>query len=259
MPEDLMSSTEVSMAGVSSDSTNRHGSGCAKPPAEAGSRAKRKRWFELCLVLSLTFGGPLFQSLNLLRNGKDALPHVQDFMWSYGLLREIACFALLGYVLWRRNLRFKDIGLRWSVRDIGMGLLVASLGYVAYVFGYTLVHFAHYAWFKYPPGGVSAQQYFTHLSIATIAEFLINPFVEELIVRAYLMTEIGELTGSWKLATAVSIGVQTSYHLYYGWVTALSLAFQFAIFAIYYAKSRKATPIIVAHGLFDLLALARLW
>jgi membrane protease YdiL (CAAX protease family) len=127
------------------------------------------------------------------------------------------------------------------------------------LFGYTLVHFVHRAVLTHATGGVTAREMFTHLSVATIVAFLVNPFVEELIVRAYLMTEIGELTGSWTLAAAVSIAVQTSYHLYYGWVTALSLGFQFAVFAIYYARSRKATPIVVAHGIFDMLGLIHLW
>ncbi|HEV2135310.1 MAG TPA: type II CAAX endopeptidase family protein [Terracidiphilus sp.] len=220
---------------------------------------KLVRWFELCLVLAVTFGGALFSSLDLLQNGPNALAHEQSFRWIYGLLREITCLALLGYVLWRRKLRFRDLGLRWSMRDVGMGLVVAIIAYITYAFGYTFVHFVHRAVLTHATGGVTAREMFTHLSVATIVAFLVNPFVEELIVRAYLMTEIGELTGSWTLAAAVSVAVQTSYHLYYGWVTALSLGFQFAIFAIYYARSRRATPIVVAHGIFDILGLIHVW
>jgi membrane protease YdiL (CAAX protease family) len=73
------------------------------------------------------------------------------------------------------------------------------------------------------------------------------------------MTEIIDLTGSSSLAIAVSVALQTSYHIYYGWWIALSLALQFLVFAISYALSRRALPIIVAHGLFDLRALVQLW
>jgi membrane protease YdiL (CAAX protease family) len=100
---------------------------------------------------------------------------------------------------------------------------------------------------------------FGHTDISAIPFFLVNPFFEELIVRAYLMTEVRALTGSATLAAAISVALQTTYHLYYGWEGALSLAFQFLVFAIYYAKTRKATPVIVAHGAFDLLSLVRLW
>jgi len=88
---------------------------------------------------------------------------------------------------------------------------------------------------------------------------LLNPFFEELIVRAYLMTEVQDLTGSSALAILVSVIVQFSYHLYYGWAGAISLSFQFLIFALYYARSRNISPVIVAHGLFDIYGIVRLW
>jgi membrane protease YdiL (CAAX protease family) len=87
----------------------------------------------------------------------------------------------------------------------------------------------------------------------------LNPFFEELIVRAYLMTEVLDLTGSSSLAVALSVAVQFSYHLHYGWVEAISLSFQFLVFALYYALSRRALPVIVAHSLFDISDLVRLW
>jgi hypothetical protein len=36
------------------------------------------------------------------------------------------------------------------------------------------------------------------------------------------------------------------------------MAFLFAVFAVYYARTRNATPIIVAHFLLDIIATARL-
>ena len=72
------------------------------------------------------------------------------------------------------------------------------------------------------------------------------------------MTEIKELTGSSVLAIALSVVFQASYHLYYGWVGALSIGFLFLVFAIYYARYKRAEPIIVAHAVFDLYALIRL-
>ena len=59
---------------------------------------------------------------------------------------------------------------------------------------------------------------------------LLNPFFEELTVRAYLMSEVQDLTGSMNLAAFLSVVVQFSYHLYYGWTGAIALSFQFLIF-----------------------------
>jgi membrane protease YdiL (CAAX protease family) len=96
-----------------------------------------------------------------------------------------------------------------------------------------------------------------HIGYYSLPFLLLNPFFEELIVRAYLMTEIRELTGSATLAVIVSATVQTSYHLYYGWKGALAMGFMFLIFSIYYARKRRITPVILAHAVLDLAALFR--
>ena len=79
-------------------------------------------------------------------------------------------------------------------------------------------------------------------------------------MRAYVMTEIKELTGSNMMAIVSSVLLQASYHLYYGWIGALSIAFPFFVFvfAIYYARSRRAVPIIFGHAVFDLYGLIHL-
>jgi membrane protease YdiL (CAAX protease family) len=191
--------------------------------------------------------------------GRNVFSYPQNSRWTSGVLQELTGLLLLGYVLSRRKIRFRDLGLRWSMRDLGTGLAVTVAAYLAYAVGNFLIHSLHRAIFASAPGGVTAREMFGHPSLMAIPLFLLNPFFEELIVRAYLMTEVKDLTGSWTLATAVSTVIQFSYHLYYGWGGAIALSFQFLVFSLYYAKTRKATPIIVAHGIFDILGLVRLW
>jgi membrane protease YdiL (CAAX protease family) len=175
------------------------------------------------------------------------------------IFQELTSLPLLGYVLSRRRLRFRDLGLRWSLRDLGAGLGVTLASYLTYIAGYLLVHWSHGVLFLSTQSGLTACEAFGHPSIMAIPLFLLNPLFEELIVRGYLMTEVKDLTGSWTLSAALSVAVQFSYHLYYGWQGAIALSFLFLVFAIYYARTRRATPIILAHGIFDLLALVRLW
>jgi membrane protease YdiL (CAAX protease family) len=87
---------------------------------------------------------------------------------------------------------------------------------------------------------------------------VVNPFFEELLVRAYLMTEIEYLTGNINIAIVVSVLLQTSYHYYQGAVAPLFLSIGFMFFSFYYAKNRRITPVILAHMYFDLLALFNL-
>jgi membrane protease YdiL (CAAX protease family) len=219
---------------------------------------KRKRWFELYLVLWVACGAPLLNSLYLLTNGPGTMPHISNARWIIGTLQEISALLLLGYVLSRRGLGFKDLGLRWSFRDAGMGILVAALSIAAYMGGSIVIQFAHRWLYGSFAHGPTAKDFFAHPSLLAIPFFLLNPFFEELIVRAYFMTEISQLTGSSALAVILSVALQFSYHLYYGWTAAAALACGFMVFALYYARTRRALPIIVAHAVIDLYGLVRL-
>ena len=132
---------------------------------------------------------------------------------------------------------------------------------MAYGLGYTLLQAMHHlAYGSVAIGpGPTANSLFAHPSVLAIPYTLLNPFVEELIVRAYLMTEVIELTGSSMLAVVFSVGVQFSYHLYYGWFGAISLSSLFLVFALYYKYARRALPVVVAHAFHDVYALSRLW
>lgn len=220
---------------------------------------RRRRWFEVSLVLLVAFGGAILNSLYILRNGPGAVPHVSNARWSFGIVQEVAALLLLGYVLSRRKLGFKDLGLRWSLRDLAEGLLVVVASYALYAIGFRFIYYFQYAMFGFVARGHNASDFFAQPSLVALPFSLLNPFFEELIVRAYLMTEVMELTGSSALAVALSVLVQFSYHLYYGWAGALALSFQFLAFALFYAVTRRVLPIIVAHGFFDIYALSHLW
>jgi membrane protease YdiL (CAAX protease family) len=220
---------------------------------------RRKRWFEVCLVVSVSCGSYIVNSFYLLANGPGAAQHISNVRWTAGLVQEITALLLLGYVLSRRGLTFKNLGFRWSIRDAGMGLLVAGLSYAAYMTGSVFVHVVHYSMYGSLATSPSAKDFFAHPSVVAIPFSVLNPFFEELIVRAYLITEVVQLTGSSVLAVILSVAVQFSYHLYYGWAGAISLAFPFLILALYYVRTRRALPVIVAHAFFDIYALFRLF
>jgi membrane protease YdiL (CAAX protease family) len=217
---------------------------------------KRKRWFEVGLVVFAAFGSSILYSLYLLRNGPNPDSSVSAIRWAVSMVHEAAALLLLGYVLSRRGLSFRSIGLRWSPSGVGRGILVAGVSYVAYGAGHAFIRAVQHSVFGSVAAGPSGKDFFGHppMVIGTLY-CLLNPFFEELIVRAYLMTEVTELTGSAALAVVLSVVVQSSYHLYYGWVGAISLSFQFLTFALYYSYSRRALPIVVAHSLFDFYGL----
>jgi membrane protease YdiL (CAAX protease family) len=86
---------------------------------------------------------------------------------------------------------------------------------------------------------------------------LLNPFFEELIVRAYTMSELRFLGGATAVPILVSVALQTSYHLYQGLQNVPSLAVFFLVLSIYYYKYGRIFPVILAHLYVDVYALLR--
>lgn len=84
-----------------------------------------------------------------------------------------------------------------------------------------------------------------------IAFQFINPRYEELIVRAYPMTEIRQLTNSVSKAVILSALLQMSCHFYQSAPMAFGKGASFLVFSIYYAKTNRITPIILAHLYMD--------
>ena len=177
------------------------------PPKEVSAAERRQRWFEVCLVLLVACGGYVIYSLYLLIRGPSAATQISSFRWAGAIVQEVTALLLLRYVLSRRGLRFADLGLCWSLRDVAVGLLVAAVSYPAYGLGYTLIQTVHHWAYGSFVTGPTAKDFFGHPSIMAIPFYLLNPFFEELIVRAYLMTEIIDLTGSSTLAVGLSVAV----------------------------------------------------
>nr|WP_239551280.1 CPBP family intramembrane glutamic endopeptidase [Paenibacillus elgii] len=96
------------------------------------------------------------------------------------------------------------------------------------------------------------------MTLSYFAFIVINPFFEELIVRAYTMTELSFLIKKEEITVLVSTIIQTSYHLYQGLIPALYTGIVFFVFSIYFAKTRKVVPVIMVHLLLDLTAISQL-
>jgi membrane protease YdiL (CAAX protease family) len=222
-------------------------------------RQKRLRWFEVSLVMLVAFGSALLNSVDILEHGPRLTRQMSGFGTLEFVVHEAAALLLVGYVLSRGGRRLRHLGLRWSLKDVGLGVLVAVIALLVYGLGTYAIRELHLVIYGIRAISNSPRSLFGHPSlVGATASVLVNPFFEELIVRAYLMTEVLELTGSATLAVVLSVGIQAAYHLYYGWSGAVAIGFQFLTFALYYARWRRALPVIVAHGLSDLLGVMRL-
>jgi membrane protease YdiL (CAAX protease family) len=172
------------------------------------------------------------------------------------LLNEGTSLAVLWYVLSGQSRSWKDIG--WSVHwtDIPptFGLLVistiATYGAVLPVQLLYRAYTGHYL----TPKPLQAMLGFG-ISVLSVAFVCLNPFFEELIVRAYTMSEIMNFSGSRTLAILVSVVIQMSYHTYQGFLSGVGLTATFLVFSIYFSRTRRIGPVVLAHLCLDGYAL----
>ena len=221
-------------------------------PVETPS-ARRLRLLELCLVLLVAFGGSLLDSLAdswsgvRAESGETAVDHL------YRILHATASLGVLAYVLFRQGRRLRQLGLTAEWRDIPATIALTCLAFLpAIAISKSFYGYLHSGALSHPlasfVGGMK-------LGPLLIVALLFSAALEELIVRAYLMTEIAALTGRMELAVLASTILQTIYHLHQGIPEALFSGCAFLIASIYYASTRRITPVILSHFLYNLLIL----
>jgi membrane protease YdiL (CAAX protease family) len=224
-------------------------------PARRGiGGSARTRCFELALVLFIAFSRPILSSAYIVIHGMPTAASVAA-QWHFiqAFREELGALLLLAYGLHRSGRSFHSLGKHARVNDLfsGMGLVAGS--WLSYYVSYIAIQIGYRACagtYLTPPD-VSAM--FSQMNLTAMPFFLLNPFYEEFIVRGYLMTEVAELSGSTVAAVLASAALQTAYHLYQGWLLATCLFFGFLIFSVYYARTRRLFPVLVAHAACDWL------
>ncbi len=218
----------------------------------------RLRTVELVLVTSVAFAGPIFSSIYALFSSTPSQsPETLKVFVFYGLIYEALAIAVLAYVLFRQGRGFSELGLAFNWLDIPISLLLAITSTIAFDICYALLTRARHSVVGQPVDSAAQTQTYIDagLAIGPILFVLLNPFYEELIARAYLMTEVKALSGSGTLAVVISVAIQILYHLYQSVTGAISVGMGFLVFALYYVRYRRITPIILAHMYLDMLAL----
>jgi membrane protease YdiL (CAAX protease family) len=220
-------------------------------PADAGDRMRR---WELVLVLSVACGLSVISSTWYFLTGT---VHPRSAISLFeGIVQELIDLAVLAYVLARRNRSFRDLGLSWRPADGAAAILLVVAAFLAelaarrMLYDVSILATGHAV--------ATSRHYSQHIvgpaaAVLNVLYALINPVEEEMIVRAYAMTEIEALTGSIGLAIATSAGLQTFYHLYQGLPNALAHGAAFLVFSCFYARFRRIGPLIAAHAFWDLV------
>lgn len=221
-------------------------------PTQREAVSARQRTFGLFLVLAVAFLTSVVSSVSSIQRNHYTYPDsLVGFRYFETLLHELVSLGLLLYVVRQNRQSWMDFGLEFRSKDLTHGIILWGVT----TWGYRLLLppilslCEWIGWQRAPAYLPSAKLGF---GLLTICFVVVNPTFEEMIVRAFLMSETMALTGSATLAVVLSFLLQTSYHLYQGVPYAMALGLIFLVFSIYYARTHRILPVLLAHFLADL-------
>jgi membrane protease YdiL (CAAX protease family) len=81
-----------------------------------------------------------------------------------------------------------------------------------------------------------------------------NAVLEEVVVVGYLMTRLRDMTWSTAAIVATSAILRGSYHLYQGFGAFVGNAVMGVVFALFFLRTKRVLPLIVAHTILDVTA-----
>lgn len=224
--------------------------------------SKKLRWLELALVLAVAFATAVFSSLYLLFHNTPraaTAPELVDARLLLTMISQATSLAVLFYVLFRQGRGIGQLGFRWNPRTLpsnaAFAFVLAIIALSATFATRFLMAALYFAMTARPLNWHSEKMPAIAVSLVAILFMILNGAFEELIVRAYAITEVEALTKNTALAVAFSVLLQTSYHFYQGAPYALSYAPLFLVFALYYVHTRNITPVVVAHIGIDMWSL----
>lgn len=170
-----------------------------------------------------------------------------------GMLSYIAVGAIVPLVLlllWRSGVRPVDLGLRWPrlrsdwLPGLGLGVTAFATAVVVFLPFEPLLHHSrlvNHTVTRHVPA------YYVVYALVLAATTAIT---EEVIVNGYLLTRLEQLNWTPNRALALSLGLRTSYHVYYGIALLFTVPFGYYVTRSF-QKRRRLTRPITAHFLYD--------
>lgn len=247
----------------------------ASSPGSPGSpnspRAPRTRIrAEILIILGLSLGqSGIYAALNLLRrylapvplseqtaslNVSQSAQATLDLIYqilaiTFGLV-PVALALFLLTPSFRASLRKLGIDASRPLRDLGSGVVLAAVigipGLGLYAVGRLL--------------GLSTEVVASALNThwwtipILILAALKNAVLEEVIVVGYLVTRLEQLRWHTGVIIATSALLRGSYHLYQGPAMALGNVVMGIVFSLWFLRTRRTGPLIIAHTILDVAA-----
>jgi membrane protease YdiL (CAAX protease family) len=168
------------------------------------------------------------------------------------LIYESAALLLLGGFLYIRGWTIKRVGLtpRWIDTLIGVGLAIGAYAIYAVLWMVATEAGMRPAYLNGASSLIGG-----HFALPTVVTVsFLNPLFEELFVCGYLIT-VAKESGHLARGVNASIAIRLGYHLYQGGAGVVGILPLGLIFALWYSRTNRLWPVVVAHGLTDFVAL----
>jgi membrane protease YdiL (CAAX protease family) len=205
------------------------------------------------LIAKLTAGTPLSSQAAVLNASQSPRPYLDLTYQLLGIFFSLVPVALALYLLTRDGISpRRTLGLTATRPgfDVGFGVLLAAcigipglgLVYVARLLGISA---------QIVPSALNSLWWTIPVLILSAIE---NAILEEVVVVGYLITRLRSMDISLPWVIACSAVLRGSYHLYQGFGAFVGNAVLGVIFALFFLRFKRVTPLIVAHSLIDIAA-----
>lgn len=167
------------------------------------------------------------------------------------IIFEVVTFSGLCWFLRKRNWTAERVGATASVSDVLVGVGVGVMAYVAFLATWMLAALSM-------PGAVASLSAPTlvggRLDLLTVLLVsIVNPVFEETFLCGYVVTALAPGRSA-ATAVSVSVGIRVLCHLYQG-PLAVGIVPVGLVFAWYYVRTLRLWPVVIAHAIFDFVAL----
>ncbi|MEU8239403.1 CPBP family intramembrane glutamic endopeptidase [Actinoplanes missouriensis] len=205
------------------------------------------------LAAKLTAAQPLAQQTAVLNAPQSARPYLDLTRQLLGIFFELIPVALVLFLLWRDHIapsRELGIDYRRPRFDLGWGFgLAAAIGIPGLLLVYVSLQLGINA--QIVPSALAPYWWTVPVLILSALQ---NAILEEVIVVGYLLTRLRTMAVSPAWMIAISAVVRGSYHLYQGFGAFIGNAVMGVVFALFFLRTKRVMPLIVAHSLLDITA-----
>ncbi len=246
------------------------------PPSSAPdllllSETRRSAWADIGLLLLFLFAfefvasAVIFFAAELILGEPISSTQAEDSPFRQTLLlpgialRATGAIVIIAFLVRRRGLSARSIGLSWSGTLLNMVIGLAAL---AALYGLILIA-TPFIWLW--PELMKEMEESARRIMALVPKLRPAEFVpltimigiyEELVFRGFLMTRLRRAMGGWTGAVILSTAVFTSLHAFdQTWSALIFVALLSFVFSLVTIWRRSIIPAVVAHALFDLIQL----